>query len=171
MSEDRAEAQARLQVQSICEMVAALECDYDRLEELRGSRSEYQEADRTQPLTKSWAQAHPDDAQELAELEAAAGDCASREAAEQRIQDDALSVEVRSGWASMACEFEPHEFRIVLCTGGPHVELVGDLDEHNEPYRVRVKYADWGESGELFGFDHEPVLTYCRQFYFEGCTA
>ena len=38
--ESHAEAQARAQCESIVEMVAALECDYDRLQELRDARDE-----------------------------------------------------------------------------------------------------------------------------------
>jgi hypothetical protein len=34
----RAEEQAKAQYDSVCEMVAALECDYNRLEELRSER-------------------------------------------------------------------------------------------------------------------------------------
>lgn len=43
-----------------------------RIEELRSEREEYQERDRTQPLTESWAQANPDEASELAALESLA---------------------------------------------------------------------------------------------------
>ena len=35
MSEDRSKDQARAQYESICEMVAALDVDYDRLDELK----------------------------------------------------------------------------------------------------------------------------------------
>jgi hypothetical protein len=40
-----------------------------RIESLREEREEYQERDRTEPLTKSWSQANPEEAQELAALE------------------------------------------------------------------------------------------------------
>ena len=106
-----------------------------------------------------------EDMSELAELESAAGENTSEEQAREAIESDPLSVELRSGWASMKEDFEPEEFRIVLCTGGPHVEIVGDLDR-GTPSRVRVLYRDWGTSGELFDFDRAAVLEYCRQFYF-----
>ena len=155
---DNAHSQALAQVASITEMVAALECDYDRLQELREEFNAWQDEDCPEVF---------EHADELAALESAAGDCSDREEAEQRIQEDALSVEVRAGWASPGeLSTIGDEFRIVLCTGGPHVEIVGDLDEHGQPERVRILYKDWGTSGELIDFDHEVVLTYCRQFYF-----
>lgn len=98
-------------------------------------------------------------------LEEAAGENTSEEQAREAIECDPLSVEVRSGWTSSKDEFEVEEFRIVLCTGGPHVELVGNLDR-GVPSRVRVLYRDWGTSGELFDFDHASVIEYCQQFYF-----
>lgn len=169
--ESHAEKQARAQVDSIYKMVAALECDYERLAELRDERDNYRNpdignlaSDETHAIC--WAQENPEDAEELAELEKAAGDCEDEEQARQRIEEDPLSVEVRSDWINYGEELTPSEFRIVLCTGGPHVELVGDLDHNGEPFRVRVLYKDWNESGELFDFDHDAVLTYCRCFYF-----
>lgn len=167
-TQDSAENQARAQVASIVAMVAALECDYERLEELREELADFV-ADS--PLSDEdaaykWRADNPGEAEELAELEEAAGDCEDEDEARERILEDALSVEVRSGWASLGETLQPEEFRIVLCTGGPHVEIVGDLDDNSEPDRVRIIYKDWGTSGELFDFDRDAVLTYCRQFYF-----
>lgn len=51
--------------------------------------------------------------------------------ARQRIQEDPLSVEVRKDWYTPGDEPEkPSEFCILLCTGGPAVRLLGDLNEH-----------------------------------------
>lgn len=158
----RAREQAEAQMASIAEMVAALECDYDRLAELR----ELRDADSHPTL---WRMANPDDAEELAELEEAAGECESREDAEQRIQDDPLSVEVRSGWHSPGGDNEPEEFKILLCTGGPAVQIRGELNHHGEPHRAWLEYQDWGTPWiEYHGenADQETLLTYCRQFYF-----
>lgn len=170
MEKDNAESQARAQVASICEMVAALQCDYERLEELREERDDYENPELGNLASPevhriAWEQENPGEAEELAELESAAGDCEDEDEARQRIEEDALSVEVRSDWVSPGEEMTAGEFRIVLCTGGPHVELVGDL-EHGEPSRVRVLYRDWGESGELFDFDRDAVLAYCACFFF-----
>ena len=77
---------------SIVEMVAALQCDYDRLEELRDERDGHDDG------PEAWASENPDDAAELAELESAAGDCENADDARERIMEDPLSVEVRSDW-------------------------------------------------------------------------
>lgn len=164
--------QARAQVESIVEMVAALQCDFDRLEELREARADSGFPSRV--LAKNpdhsggwWEDEFPDEAAELAELEAAAGECADADEARQRIEEDALSVEVRSGWQTPGEDLQPEEFRIVLCTGGPHVEIVGGLNRHNEPESVRILYHNWGESGELFDFDRDAVLAYAACFFFD----
>lgn len=234
---DTAESQARAQVASIVAMVAALNVDYDRLEELRDKKTEghyvagwnmpgympdaepcafdtdseareYVADEMARHEGESgdfgnernievspvaidacrsgageygatfgdchyWVTFQPNaladsgEAEELAELEEAAGDCASEEEARGAIEGDALSIEVRSGWASSKDEFEAEEFRIVLCTGGPHVELVGDL-YRGTPSRIRVLYRDWGTSGEYFpeSEEREALETYCSQFYF-----
>lgn len=99
----------------------------------------------------------PDDAEELEELEESAGDCESQDEALDLIQEGPLSIEYRSGWISPGEELTPGEFRVVLCTGGPHVEIVGDCDLS----RVRILFRDWGDSGELFDFDRDAVTTYC----------
>jgi hypothetical protein len=70
---------------ALVEMVAALNVDYDRLEELRSMDTAEFEADAELQA-------------EAKELREAAGECTSREDAETRIQEDALSVEVRSDW-------------------------------------------------------------------------
>lgn len=178
-----AQDQAIAQVESIVSLVAALDVDYDRREELR---SDIEDLESEQgELKGDWDGTSELDAPaefleweklngasldtmraELAELEEQAGDCSDQEEAQQRIQEDPLSVEVRSGWVSMGDTMEAEEFRIVLCTGGPHVEIVGDLC-NGSPSSVRVLYRDWSESGELFDFDHDAVLTYCNQFCFE----
>ena len=173
-TENHAEKQARAQVESIVAMVAALECDYARLDELRGMRAmraefvyEYCAATgaETTAAQKTWVAEFTAASTELEELEAAAGNCTSEDEAREAIEQGPLAVEVRSNWHAPGEPGEPEEFRIVLCTGGPHVEIVGDLDR-GEPSRPRILYRDWGTSGELFDFDREAVLTYCRVFYF-----
>ena len=74
-------------------------------------------------------------------------DCDSdRGEARDAIHATPLSVEVRSGWRSVGEDAgEPEEFRIILCTGGPHVELTGDIGG-----TVRVVLGDWGEWGEYY---------------------
>ena len=79
-------------------------------------------------------------------LEEQAGGYAGEEEARDAIYETPLCAEVRSGWHSVGEDAgDPEEFRIVLCTGGPHVELTGDIGG-----MVRVVFRDWGESGEYY---------------------
>lgn len=152
---------------SIREMVAALECDYDRLEELRELKAECEGhlAAGSDPALYAMAKA---DAQELTELEEAAGDCESREDAEQRIHEDALSVEVRTDWHAVGDEdTKPTHFNILLCTGGPAARIIGELNEYGEPTRAWLEYQDWGTPWtQYFDADQDTLLTYARCFYF-----
>lgn len=143
--------------ESIAEMVAALECDYERLGELREAKAEWE----------------PEEPKELAELEAAAkpcgNECADREDAERMIHEDALSVEVRSGWTTPGEDMTPEEFAILLSTGGPAVRIRGELGEHGEPHRAWLEVQDWGKPWTEYyagsGSD-EVLLSYARCFVF-----
>jgi len=93
-----------------------------------------------------------------------------REQAQQEIQEDPLSVEVRSGWYTPGEEHEPAEYMILLCTGGPACRIIGDLGSHNEPENARIEYQDWGTPWTRYNEDtqedREAMLTYARQFYY-----
>lgn len=156
--------------ESIAEMVAALECDYDRIEELRGEQQAYSETgDVNDPehdaALERWAEENPDDAEELAELADAAGDCESREDAEKRISEDPLSVRIFG--ERINGEWEADRFEILLGTGGPATRIVGELSEHGEPTSASIEAQDWFKPWtEYHDADEETLLTYCRQFYF-----
>ncbi len=98
-----------------------------------------------------------------------AADDDEREAAEQAIYDDPLAVDVRSGWVNAwAAEFEPVEYRVLLCTGGPAVQLEGELDDRNQPYNVQLQHQDWFEPWQtvpLNAEDTKALLTYVRHFF------
>jgi len=160
--ENRAIGQANAQMASIRDMVAAVELDWDRLDELKDEQAAYD-------TPAEYAAEYPDDAAELAELAELAGDCESEDEALERINNDALSAEVRSGWTVPGDTVEPEEFRILLCTGGPAVQIKGELDMYGEPCRAWLEYQDWftgwteriNDSGDM-----EALLTYARCFYF-----
>jgi hypothetical protein len=170
--------QAIAQAQSIAALVAALDVDYDRLQELREERESLTEDTispvpmhrATEAAKKALREWEADNLEELAELEEAAGECNNEDEARERIQEDALSVEVRSEWHSPGDASEAGEFRIVLCTGGPHVEIRGELRD-GEPHRAWIAYRDWGTSGELTGqspapsIEQDTLLRYCGEFF------
>ena len=136
--------------ESIAEMVAALDCDYDRLYELK-------DQDTLDDAEKD----------ELSELLDAAGDCDDRDEALQVIQDDALSVEVRSGWTVVGETLEPSEFYILISTGGPAVRIVGELDAYREPTRAWLEVQDWGTPWmRYFDASQDVLLSYAQCFYF-----
>lgn len=185
-TEDRAEEQAAAQYSSIVDMLAAVECDYDRLTELKDEReelteavkdaeAEYHDADDANlaettvalnEAREALTQWETDNAEELAELEAAAGDCTDEEDARQRIQEDPLSVEVRSDWASPGEELTAGEFQILLCTGGPAVRIVGELDR-GEPCRAWLEYQDWGTPWtQYFSASSDTLCQYASHFFF-----
>jgi hypothetical protein len=95
-------------------------------------------------------------------------DYQSREEVEQAIQEKPLSVEVREHWHAVGEKVEAVEFRILLCWGGPSVEIRGVLGLHGHPENVKVFYAEWGDSGEyvLSEEEREAVEQFCQQFYF-----
>lgn len=94
------------------------------------------------------------------------------DSARERIQEDALSVQVRSGWFTPGHEAEklkPAEFEILLCTGGPACRIIGDLDDYGQPDSCRLQHQDWGTPWTEHFLNSEQrdyVLTYCRVFYF-----
>lgn len=166
-----AHAQALAQVSSIVALVTALDVDYDQLDALRSERDDYaseradEDGTAREKAIADWTLMFPSDAAELAEREGQAGDCTCVDDAQEAIDQYPLSCEVRSGWSMSGEDLTPEEFRIVLCTGGPHVEIVGDLDHNGSACSVRVRYRDWSESGELFDFDRDAVLRYVSNFF------
>jgi hypothetical protein len=95
-----------------------------------------------------------------------------QEAAREAILGDPLSVEVRSAWhtpgAIDACA--PYEYKILLCWGGPSVQIIGELDDRNEPYSARLQYQDWFTEWTdypLTQWKEELLLKYAQQFSFD----
>lgn len=171
-TEDRAEDQAAAQYSSIVDMLAAVECDYERLQELRDEREEFIVERMNDSICNracaeyEWTVERLDDAVELAELEAAAGDCTNEEDARQRIDEDPLSVEVRSDWSAPGEPLEAGEFRILLCTGGPAVQIRGELNR-GEPVWAWIEYQDWGTPWTQYsGASSDTLCQYASHFFF-----
>lgn len=185
-TENHAEEQAAAQYSSIVRMLEAVNCDYDRLEELRSEREELTEAvkdaeaeyhgadetnlaettDALNEAREALTQWETDNAEELAELEDSAGECSDEEEARQVIQEDPLEVQVRSDWTSPGETLEAGEFMILLCTGGPAVRIVGELNR-GEPCRAWLEYQDWGTPWtQWFGAKSDTLCEYAANFFF-----
>lgn len=170
--------QAKAQAESIIEMVAAINCDYDQLQKLRNelealagevsmicTASAYgleQEKEALRALSVWKAE----NLEELEGLEIEAGGFTDTEQARETLQNDPVSVEVRSGWDIVGGDLGAAEFRIVLCTGGPHVEIRGDLN-NGTPSLAWLMYQDWGTPlTQYFNVEGDTLLAYCQEFYF-----
>lgn len=157
MSDDTLKIVGQSAAAALVEMVAALECDYDRLEELKHKNE-------VAPDEMSAA-----DAEELEQLLLEAGESESGEIAIERIQEDALSVEVRSGWGPPRADqfaYPYEEFKILLSTGGPASRIRGELD-NGEPVRAWLEVQDWGTPWtQYFDIEQDTLLAYARCFYF-----
>jgi hypothetical protein len=90
------------------------------------------------------------------------------EEARREIEEDALSVQVRSGWCSPGEKMEAEQFEVLLCTGGPAVRIMGELSEHCEPTRAWMECQDWFTPWTEVhsGIDQDTLLAYCGCFYF-----
>lgn len=116
----------------------------------------------------------------------------ARDDAVQAIYEDALSVEVRAGWMTVSAyyqavqatglsqervsredlePFKPVEFRILLCTGGPAVQIVGELSEHGEPVaeKIQLQGQDWlqpWQNAVISDEDRQILARYAQCFNF-----
>ena len=137
---------------SIRRLVAPLDPDFwERLEELRDRKEE--------------GQLEPGDAEELEEMEDLADEMSDESDAHDRIREDALSVEVRTGWHAPGEAGKPDEYMILLSTGGPASRIVGDLNEYGAPTTARLEVQDWFKPW-TFVSDSDEVLAYADCFYF-----
>jgi hypothetical protein len=123
---------------------------------------------------KDQARAQLESVIEMAEALQAAmdvGDDDALEDAERRIQEDALSVELRRDWYIPGSSEDPAatHFRVLLCTGGPAVQIYGSLTEHAEPDVVFLQYQDWGTGWTdypITGKQGDAIKLYLSRFYF-----
>ena len=149
---DRAKDQARAQYEYIAALMAAQRLDWDRLEELRD-------------LMASEDPMRDDETDEMAELDAIAGEWSDIDDVQRAIDEHPLSIEYRSGWNTSADDLKAEEFCILLCTGGPAVRIVGEIGEHGQPCRAWIEYQDWGTAWtQYFGADQETLVDYATAF-------
>ncbi len=173
---DKLQELGKTTAESLAEMVAALNVNYERLEELRGEREGFaNDSDRDEAgedaakARATWACLNPADAEELAELESAAGDCEDEEDARRRIEEDPLEVTARSTWQPTGEPLTAAEFCILLSTGGPATRIIGEMNESGEPTRARIECQDWFLPWTEYRGDaisQDDLLTYCGHFIF-----
>ncbi len=88
------------------------------------------------------------------------------EDAEMAIQEDPLSIQVRSDWQIPGEELKPGEYEILLSWGGPATRIIGELDEYGQPETAELQAQDWFLPWtEYYQADPEVLLEYVRQFY------
>lgn len=89
------------------------------------------------------------------------------ESLQERVQEDPLSVQIRSGWYSPGATPEPQEFEILLSTGGPALRIIGELGSYNIPQSCELQYQDWGTPWtEYYNGDNASLEWFCQQFYY-----
>jgi len=85
----------------------------------------------------------------------------------EQIQEDPLTIDVRSAWEPAGTTISPAEYQILLCTGGPAARIIGELGTYNEPVTARLEYQDWFTQWELHhAADEAILLKYAEQFYY-----
>ena len=91
------------------------------------------------------------------------------DSARQRIEEDALSVEVRSDWHTPGeTDLEADEYAILITTGGPAARITGNLSG-GQPTSAVFEYQDWFKPWTQVytnSADDEVMLRYAQVFYF-----
>ena len=99
----------------------------------------------------------------------------TRDAISEMVVEDALEVKVKSDWHALGENPELGEYMILLCTGGPAVRIVGEL-ESDQPMTAKLQsqswFTPWTDYGMEYGHsisteDTEALLWYAEQFYWE----
>ena len=95
---------------------------------------------------------------------------ADLEEALQCIQEDPLSIEVRSDWHLPGSSTNAlAEYEILLCTGGPATRIIGKLGQYNEPIDACLQFQDWFTPWVKYecGSDEQNALIkYAEQFWY-----
>ena len=134
-------AQAYAQLESIKEMVEALE-----------HANQAKEHERS---TNAWA----------------ASEEAAQAIHESALDVQVRSGWVDPGGVISSVRMEAQEYRILLSWGDPAVRIVGSLNFSSEPVTATLEHQNWGTpwtDAPIKREDEETLLTYANQFYFGG---
>jgi len=159
---NRAKDQARLQVESIIEMVDRLE----HCQDCNGKNCDLTDEEICKGINIHWTSKTKITEEEREEY---LDEYHDEEEARQIINEDPLTVQIRSDWHSPGEKTEAAEFEILLCTGGPATRLIGELDEYRQPESVKLQHQDWftpWTDYPLTSEEENKLLDYCQQFYF-----
>lgn len=96
------------------------------------------------------------------------GDSKESEEMIDSVREEALDVCVSApDWRPVSTPAVDTTYRILLCTGGPAVQVTGDLDENMEPVSARLESQDWGTPWvEYRKADEAILIEFARCFYF-----
>ena len=98
------------------------------------------------------------------------GETLTAEEIQERIHEDPLSVEVRSDWHSPGSEDRAEsQYKILLGTGGPATQIIGELNEWGQPESAEMQAQDWftpWETTITSSEQDDALLVYANQFYF-----
>jgi hypothetical protein len=165
--DDRGKSQARAQLDSIVGMIKRLSHFHSCKEGDGDEECELTDKELVEGMDEYWKEGRILTDEERKEYSEKYHD---RYEAEQRIDEDPLSAEVRGDWHTPGETGEMVEYRILLCTGGPAVQIIGDLDDDGQPSSACLEYQDWGTPWtEFFDFkddERDLLLAYAQHFYF-----
>lgn len=144
---DNARNQAVAQMQYVENLLSAYNMDWDTYSDLQ----DYDESELEM-----------DSLIELQELTEQAAGCSDADEALERLEENPLDIQFRSDWESDRDELTPHEFAVLLCTGGPAVRIRGELDHNGYPSRAWVEYSDWDTPWSELGSYQSSALEYAQ---------
>jgi len=175
---DHARENAAGWAETIAEHVKCMECDRDRLDELREELgvmdAELPNAENADtPEGIAAIEAHHEwtreNGEELAELIAASkinGEELDEEEARDLAIESALSVRIFG--ERIDGKWEADRFEILLTWGGPALRIVGELDKHMQARSAQIEYRDWGTPWTRFhAIEHDTLLKWVNCFCFE----
>jgi hypothetical protein len=105
-------------------------------------------------LVEAYGTVHKNDADDSETLEA--------------IYSSVLDVSVRSDWQPPGRRFEPGEYQLLLCWGGPACRVIGELDG-GDPITAHIEYQDWftpWQELRTSAAETEALIDYARFFHF-----
>jgi hypothetical protein len=155
--ENHAIENAKAKLASICALVDSLSVDFDNLNDYRDGID----------LDRDDIACALDDLKTLegAECEHATSEDEVRE----RIEESALSIEVREEWHRPGESPDWGQYRILLTWGGPSCQITGELNPYLEPESAFIEYQDWGTSWESLSLTDDEqgaLLIFASCFYF-----